>query len=194
VSRFSVVVPWLGLALGLALGCDTVKIPRMPWDRPSIAEAAGPSPMLPLALPKKTLRGEKGDAPLDYPAGFAATIKPDGIVLFPQGGIGKVIGPRIFVSGDPVVALNDAGEVSGSGLKRKYKFTPDGDLLDADGHGIRLLPEGGIRGIGGKYQYKEVMTWKNDGAAAGDWDKSAWRTVALVSLVMIENLVPTAIR
>jgi hypothetical protein len=196
----------LALAALLAACSDLKQITaKMPWDHPSIAEVAPKAPMLPLALPKEALRGEKGPANATYPAGFAVTIKPDGTVVFPEGAPGKIKGASIVVGGSAVATLAENGEVSGSGLKRRYRFAADGDLLDAQGRGLRLSPEGGIRGIGGPWHYKDVMQWsdasaperpaekkmgKNDGP---EWDRAAWRTVAIVSVLMLENLLPEAL-
>ncbi len=182
-----------------------MKLGKMPWDHPSIVEVAPKGPMLPLVSPGETLRGDKGPASAPYPASFGATIKADGTVIFPEGAPGKVRGASIVVGGSPVVTLSADGEVSGNGLKHRYRFAPDGDLLDANGRGLRLAPDGGVRAIGGPYHYKDVMVWagavttstpydKPKGeAAAPSWDRTSWRTVAIVSLLMVENLLPEAL-
>ena len=198
-------------AIGVWLTCSVacaqlseIKMGKMPWDHPSIAEVAPKAPMLPLVAPTDVLKGDKGPASAAYPPSFTATIKADGTVVFPEGAPGKVKGASIVVSGSPVVTLSSDGEVSGNGLKRKYKFAPDGDLLDADGRGLRLSPDGGVRAIGGPYHYKDVMVWagptstpydkpKAATETAATWDRAAWRTVAIVSLLMVENLLPEAL-
>jgi len=188
-----------------ATGCN-LTVPKMPWEHPSIAQVAPPGPMLPLVVPKEPLRGDKGPASARYPASFGVTIKPDGTILFPEGSPGKIKGNGIVVGGSTVATLSDSGEVSGSGLKHRYKFDVDGDLLDAEGRGLRLSPTGGIRSIGGPWHYKDVMQWSELGKAnvvakrdkdeddGPPWDRAAWRTVAIVSLLMVENLLPEALR
>ena len=203
VLRFTLVVACMCTVACAQL--SEIKMGKMPWDHPSIAEVAPKAPMLPLVAPTDVLKGDKGPAGAAYPPSFTATIKADGTVVFPEGAPGKVKGASIVVSGSPVVTLSSDGEVSGNGLKRKYKFAPDGDLLDADGRGLRLSPDGGVRAIGGPYHYKDVMVWAGPTAtpydkpkagteaAAPTWDRGAWRTVAIVSLLMIENLLPEAL-
>jgi hypothetical protein len=163
----------------------------MPWERDRIVDTAPNTPLTPLTTPKWPLRGDRSSALESYPDKYATTIKPDGTVAFPQGTVGKLRGGSILVDGVPVAGVTPLGEVSGSGLKKHYHFTDDGDLLDAEGHGIRVMPNGGIRGVGGKWHYKDVFIWAmTDG---GHWDGTGWRTVALVSLLVIENLLPEAI-
>ena len=188
-----------------ATACAQLKeitMPKMPWDHPSIVEVAPKGPMLPLVISKDTLKGEKGPASAAYPAGFAVTMKADGSIAFPEGSPGKVKGASIVVGGSPVVTLSADGEVAGSGLKHKYRFAPDGDLLDSGGRGLRVSPDGGVRAIGGPYHYKDVMVWSESGKTPYDkkpgedqatWDRATWRTVAIVSLLMIENLLPDAL-
>jgi hypothetical protein len=179
-------------------------VPKMPWDHPSITEVAPPGPMVPLVSPKETVRGEKGAASAKYPATFGVTIKADGTVVFPEGTPGKIKGSSIVVAGATVATLSESGEVSGSGLKHRYKFAADGDLLDEHGRGLRVSPAGGVRGIGGPYHYKDVMQWGEPGKTADKgkmgqddpgppWDRAAWRTIAIVSLLMVENLLPEAL-
>ena len=178
-------------------------MPKMPWDHPSIVEVAPKASMLPLGIPLEPIKGDKGPAPAPYPSSFTATIKSDGTVVFPEGAPGKIRGGSIIVSGSAVVTLTADGEVLGNGLKHKYRFAADGDLLDAEGHGLRLAPDGGVRAIGGPYHYKDVMTWTGptstpydkpkSGEAPATWDRGAWRTVAIVSLLMVENLLPEAL-
>ncbi len=179
-------------------------MPKMPWDHPSIVEVAPKGPIVPLAVPLDVQRGDKGAASAAYPPSFGATIKPDGTVLFPEGAPGKIKGASIVVGGSAVATLSEGGEVAGAGLKRKYRFAPDGDLLDAEGRGLRLSPDGGVRAIGGPHHYKDVMQWSGPagstpydkpkaGEAAPTWDRASWRTVAIVSLLMIENLLPEAL-
>jgi hypothetical protein len=162
--------------------------------RSGAPEPAEATPMLPLSAPPIALRGEKGSAPAPYPSMFAATIKPDGSVAFPDNTSGRIKGASIYVGGSPVATLTEQGEVSGPGLKHKYKFNEKGDLLDPEGHGVRVLPEGGVRGIGGKWRYKDVMVWSPVEADKQRWDHTGWRSVAIVSLVVIENMLPDALR
>ncbi len=192
-----------------ALGCPNLKditTAKMPWEHPSIAEVAPKGPTVPLVAPKETLKGEKGSASANYPATFVVTIKSDGTILFPDSSPGKLKGASIILGGSPVATLSPDGEVTGSGLKRKYKFAADGDLLDPEGRGLRVSPAGGVRGIGGPWHYKDVMVWGEPGKTGTDkskmgssegqasaWDRAAWRTVAIVSLLMVENLLPEAI-
>jgi hypothetical protein len=202
IRRVSRVVLISSLAACAELG--EIRMGKMPWDHPSIAEVAPKAPMLPLVAPSDVLKGDKGPAGAPYPATFTATIKADGTVVFPEGAPGKLRGTSIVVGGGPVATLSADGEVSGNGLKRKYRFAPDGDLLDAEGHGLRLSPDGGVRAIGGPYHYKDVMVWatptatpydkpKPAGEAAPTWDRASWRAVLIVSLLMVENLLPEAL-
>jgi hypothetical protein len=177
--------------LASASACAPGSVPRMPWERERIIDAAPMAPILPLTAPTMLMKGTKGPAPAPYPAQFSATMKPDGWIVFPDGSSGKVQGASIFVAGAPVLTVSKSGDVSGNGLKTKYKFTADGDLLDDQGRGVRIQPTGGVRAIGGKWHYQDVFTWSADG---GEWNKSGWRELAVVSLLVIENLMPEAIR
>jgi hypothetical protein len=162
----------------------------------AIRSGEAPSDATPTSLtpPPIALRGDKGNAPAAYPPTFAATIKPDGTILFPDKTSGKIKGASIYAGRSPVATLNEQGEVSGPGLKYKYKFNDKGELLDPEGHGVRVLPEGGVRGIGGKWHYKEVMVWSPVEPDKQRWDYSGWHSVAIVSLIVIENLLPDALR
>ena len=155
-----------------------------------IAEVA-PAPMVPLSSPKQKMRGEKGNAPATYPPGFGAVVSPDGTIAFPDNTAGKIEGNDISVAGSVVATITEAGEVSGSGLHQKYKFSESGELLDSEGHGVRVSPEGGVRGIGGKWRYKEVMNWTPE---SGKWDYSGWRALTVISLLLVESMTPEAIR
>jgi hypothetical protein len=150
--------------------------------------------LLPLTPPPIALRGEKGSAPAPYPTTFAATIKSDGTVAFPDATSGKIKGASIYVGGSPMATLNEQGEVSGPGLKHKYKFNDKGELLDPEGHGVRLLRDGGVRGVGGRWRYKDVMVWSPVEVDKQRWDHTGWRGVLIVSLVVIENMLPDALR
>ena len=98
------------------------------------------------------------------------------------------------ISDSAVATLSEQGELKGPGLKHTYKFNDKGELLDSDGHGVRVLADGGVRGIGGKWRYKEVMVWAPAHPDEARWDHSGWRAVAIVSLVVIENMLPDALR
>jgi hypothetical protein len=138
--------------------------------------------------------GDRGPAQAPYPATYGASIKPDGTIGFPDNTSGKIKGSSIYVSGAAVATLTEGGEVSGSGLKHKYKFNDKGELLDEAGHGVRVAPQGGVRGIGGKWRYRDVMVWAAVDADKQRWDYSGWRAVTIVSLIVVENMVPDAIR
>jgi hypothetical protein len=137
------------------------------------------------------MRADKGSAPAGYPSEYTASVKPDGKILFPQGTVGHVKDAAIYAGDSVVATLSKDGEVSGKALKHRYHFNRDGDLVDPDGHGVRISPEGGVRGIGGPWHYQDVMVWTREG---GSWQGDGWRTVAIVSLIVIENLLPNAIR
>ena len=171
--------------------CAPGSVPRMPWERERIIDASPMAPILPLAAPIVVMKGVKGPAAAPYPAQFTATVKPDGWIIFPDGSAGKIQGASVLVAGAPVLTVTKTGEVSGNGLKAKYRFTADGDLLDEQGRGVRIQPTGGVRAIGGKWRYQDVFTWSADGGA---WNQSGWRELAVVSLLVIENLMPEAIR
>lgn len=160
-------------------------------SRPTIARES-PSPVVPLASPSHTMKAQRGSAQAPYPNDFAATVKPDGTVVFPQNTIGKVKGPSVFVDGAPVLTVGTDGSVKGPGLKRPYRFAANGDLVDDAGHGVRITSGGTVRGIGGAWRQQDVLAWTVDDGTP--WDKAAWRTLELVALVMIENMLPKAIR
>lgn len=179
---------WLIVALlPFGIGCASLES----VIHPTIVKEAPPSPVVPLAAPSQTMTGQKGDASVTYPADFAATVKPDGTILFPQGTTGKLKGGAIVVDGQPVIVVNDAGEVKGAGLKKRYQFNADGELVDETGHGVRISPKGGVRALGGEWHYQDVFVWSV--AGGGVWDKSAWRTLEIVALVLIENMLPQVI-
>ena len=158
---------------------------------PGIAKVA-PEPMTPVPLPTQTMKGGRGDADAAYPPDFGATVKPDGTILFPQRTTGRIQGSSIMVGNEAVLTVGPDGTLKGVALKHHYAFADDGALLDEDGHGVRILPEGGVRAVGGEWRYQAVFSWKPEG---GDtWDKSAWRTLEIVALVIIENMLPAAIR
>jgi hypothetical protein len=179
---------WMLCALALTLGgCASLDS----MLRPSIVKEAPATPVVPLRAPTQTMAGQKGDAPATYPTDFAATVKADGTIQFPQGTTGKIKGATIVVDGQPVISVGDDGQVKGTGLKKKYRFNGDGDLVDADGHGVRISAKGGVRALGGEWRSQDVFVWSV--AGGGVWDKAAWRTLAIVALVMIENMLPQAI-
>jgi hypothetical protein len=90
------------------------------------------------------------------------------------------------------VSLNDAGEVHGVGLRRTYSFNEKGELVDPDGHGVRVTPEGKVRALGGSIRYADVMVWLPE-ARGERWDYSGWRTISILSLVVLENLLPETV-
>ena len=183
LSRWFVLV----LACAVCVSCAGAMPSYAPWK--GIADVA-PEPMTPLAVPMQRMRGEKGSAPLNYPPDFAASVSPDGTIAFPDNTVGKIEGNEIHAAGAVVATLSPSGEVAGSGLSKKYQFNENGELLDADGHGVRMSPEGGVRGIGGKWKFKDVMTWAPEGEK---WNYSGWRALTIISLIMVENLTPEAL-
>ncbi len=142
-------------------------------------------------MPKQTMKGGKGDAKAEYPSDFSVTVKPDGSVIFPSFTYGRIKGGTLTVGGGTVLTVGDDGEVRGVALKRRYKFKDDGSLVDAEGHGVRMTPAGGIRGLGGSWGWNDVFLWKVDEGRA--WDKSGWRALEIVALVMLESMLPEAV-
>ena len=57
---------------------------------------------------------------------------------------------------------------------------------------MRITPDGAIRTIGGPWKYQSVFAWQTEGGEP--WDRSAWRTLEIVALVVLENMMPNAIR
>jgi hypothetical protein len=178
----------VALSLGALVACEQIQNAIVP---PSMAKLY-PQPVTPLATPTWTMKAAHGDADASYPTDFGATVKGDGTILFPEHVSGRVHGATIVVGGDTVLTVGDDGTVKGVGLKRRYKFGDDGALLDEDGHGVRILPDGRVRAIGGPWRYPAVVVWTVEGG--GDWDKSAWRTLEIVSLILVENMAPAALR
>ncbi len=174
--------------LSWLVACDALQGALQP---PAIAKVA-PEPLTPLPLPTVTMKGGKGAAEAAYPADFAATVKADGTILFPQHTTGRIKGASLQVDGDPVVTVNADGTLKGVALKHHYAFTDDGALLADDGRGVRIGPDGAVRTVGGPWKYQSVFVWQTEGGEA--WDKSAWRTLEIVALVVLENMMPTAIR
>ncbi len=172
----------------LTLGCADLQNAIQP---PTIAKVA-PEPVTPLALPTTTMKGGKGEAEATFPPDFAATVKSDGTILFPQHTQGRVQGASLLVGGEPVLTVADDGSVKGVALKHRYAFSDDGALLDPDGHGVRIAPDGSVRAVGGSWRYASVFAWTSEGGAA--WDRHAWRTLELVALVVLENMMPSALR
>jgi hypothetical protein len=175
------------VALSACLGCATID----GVIRPTIANKAPPEATTPLALPTSTMRGAKGTADAKYPDGFTAVVNGDGSIQFPEQMKGKIQGASILVGGAAVLTVAADGTVKGAGLKGTYKFESDGDLVDANGHGVRISPSGGVRGLGGQWSHQDVFVWSVDGG--GDWDEKGWHTLAIVALVMLENMLPTAL-
>jgi hypothetical protein len=176
------------VAVALVVGCATINEAVSPR---TIAQIA-PEPVTPLPTPTQTMTGGKGDADAPYPQDFAVTVKSDGSIVFPEHTLARIKGSAIYVSGQQVITVGDDGHVAGSGLKHRYKFDADGQLLDDTGHGVGIAPDGGVRGIGGDWQWRTVFAWTPDGG--GGWNKSAWHTLEIVALVMLENMVPRALR
>jgi len=181
-TAFSLVV-----VLACGVGCATID----GVIRPTIANKAPPEYASPLALPTTTMLGSKGSADAKYPDGFVAVVKGDGTIQFPERMTGKIQGGSILVGGAAVLTVGTDGTVKGPGLKGSYKFNAEGDLVDDGGHGVRISPSGGVRGLGGAYKYKDVFTWSVEGG--GDWDEKGWHTLAIVALVMLENMLPSAL-
>jgi hypothetical protein len=176
------------VAVAAAAACSSLKEAVNPR---SIAQTA-PEPASPLTAPTQNMSGGKGDADAPYPSDFAVAVKSDGTIDFPQHTQAHVKGSAILVSGRPVITVADDGGVSGIGLKRRYKFDNHGQLLDEDGHGVVIDADGSVRGIGGDWQYRSVFAWAPD--VGGAWNKSAWHTLEIVALVMLENMLPRAVR
>jgi hypothetical protein len=167
--------------------CDTLQNAIQPA---ALAKTA-PEPLTPVALPTQVMKGGRGAADAAYPADFAATVKPDGTILFPEHTTGKIQGANLLVGGEAVLTINADGSLKGAALKHHYAFTDDGALLAEDGRGVRIDPDGNVRTVGGAWKYQSVFLWTPDGGAT--WDKSAWRTLEIVALVVIENMLPSAI-
>ena len=182
--------PLFFLLVLLCVSCgDGLPLPKYaPWK--SLADLA-PAPPTPLAPPSMRMRGDKGPAPANYPASFGATVTPDGVIAFPDNTSGKIEGANILIGGAIVATASDTGEVAGPGLQQRYKWNDKAELVDAEGHGVRMSPEGGVRGLGGKWTFKDAMVWSTDG---GKWDHTGWRALTIVSLIVIEKLAPEAMR
>jgi len=174
--------------LSWLVACDTIQGAIQP---PAIAKVA-PEPLTPVPLPTVTMKGAKGAAEAAYPADFAATVKADGTILFPQHTTGRIKGASLQVDGEPVVTVSADGTLKGIALKHHYAFTDDGALLADDGRGVRIGSDGAVRTVGGPWKYQSVFVWQTEGGEP--WDKSAWRTLEIVALVVLENMMPTAIR
>src|SRR5215470_5928226 len=71
-----------------------------------------PAPMVPLTAPNQKMKGDKGPAPVNYPASFGAVVSPDGSIAFPDNTAGKIEGGNVYVAGSVVATINDAGDVS----------------------------------------------------------------------------------
>jgi hypothetical protein len=151
-----------------------------------------PEPNTPLSVPTETMTGAKGPASATYPNDYGVTVKSDGSIVFPQHTMGRIKGGTLLVGNDTVLTVSPSGVVKGSALKHTYHFTDAGELVDDSGAGVRISPEGGVRAMGGSWHYQDVMTFTPDGA--GRWDQHAWRTLEIVALVVIENMLPEALR
>jgi hypothetical protein len=157
----------------------------------SVAQTA-PEPLGPLAIPTATMSGGKGDAAASYPPDFSATVKSDGTIVFPQHTVGHVKGASVVIGGSPVLTVDDDGALKGIALKHRYKFDEHGALLDEAGHGVAIQPDGSVRGVGGEWRYTAPFAWSPEGGGA--WDHKGWRVLEIVALVMLENMLPGAIR
>jgi hypothetical protein len=178
-----VVLPASALA-----ACDTIQSAIQP---PAIAKVS-PEPLTPVPVPSQTMKGGRGAADAAYPADFAATVKTDGTILFPEKTTGRIKGADLLVGGEVVLTVNADGTLKGIALKHHYAFTDDGELLAEDGRGVRIGADGAVRTVGGAWKYQSVFSWQTEGGEA--WDRSAWRTLEIVALVVIENMLPSAIR
>jgi len=151
-----------------------------------------PEPNTPLSVPTETMTGTKGPASATYPNDYCVTVKSDGSIVFPQHTTGRIKGSALLVGNDTVLTISPSGVVKGAALKHTYHFTDTGDLVDDTGAGVRISPEGGVRAMGGSWHYQDVMTFSPEGP--GRWDTHAWRTLEIVALVVIENMLPQALR
>lgn len=150
-----------------------------------------PEPNTPLSVPTETMTGTKGPASATYPNDYGVTVKSDGSIVFPQHTMGRIKGSTLLVGNETVLTVSPSGVVKGPGLKHTYHFTDTGDLVDDSGNGVRISPEGGVRAMGGAWRHQDVMTFTPDGP--GRWDTHAWRTLEVVALVVIENMLPQAL-
>lgn len=152
-----------------------------------------PEPNTPLSVPTETMTGVKGAASAPYPSDYGVTVRSDGVIFFPQHTMGRIKGGTLLVGGDTVLTVSPSGVVKGVALKHTYHFTDTGELVDdSGGSGVRISPDGGIRAMGGSWHHTDVMTFTQDGP--GHWDQHAWRTLEIVALVVIENMLPDALR
>jgi hypothetical protein len=150
-----------------------------------------PEPNTPLSVPTETMTGTKGPASAPYPNDYGVTVKSDGSIVFPQHTMGRIKGGTLLVGGETVLTISPSGVVKGAALKRAYHFTDTGELVDDDGNGVRISPDGGVRAMGGPWHHQDVLTFTPDGP--GQWDQHAWRTLEIVALVVIENMLPQAL-
>jgi hypothetical protein len=176
------------LPLSALAACDTIQSAIQP---PAIAKVA-PEPLTPVPVPAQTMKGGRGAADAAYPPDFAATVKADGTILFPEKTTGRIKGSDLLVGGEVVLTVNADGTLKGIALKHHYAFADDGGLLAEDGRGVRIGPDGAVRTVGGAWKYQSVFAWQTESGEV--WDKSAWRTLEIVALVVIENMLPSAIR
>lgn len=176
------------LSLSLALsGC--AELQEAVSSKPLTDTA--PEPNTPLSVPTETMTGTKGDASASYPNDYGVTVKSDGSIVFPQHTMGRIKGSTLLVGGETVLTVSPSGVVKGIALKHTYHFTDTGELVDDSGNGVRISPDGGVRAMGGSWRHQDVMTFAPDGP--GRWDQHAWRTLEIVALVVIENMLPQAL-
>jgi hypothetical protein len=181
-------IPW-ALVYALAPACTPLHDMMSP---PPTVMQTTPEPASPLTLPTVDMNGGRGDADAAYPPDFSAMVKSDGTVVFPQHTQGRIKGASVVIAGNPVLTVNDDGSLKGLALKHKYKFDGSGALLDESGNGVSIQPDGSVRGVGGEWHYKAPFAWTAEGGGA--WDHKGWRTLEIVALVVLENMLPGSIR
>lgn len=175
-------------------GCERFDVPpprvAFPWQ--GIADVAGPSPVTPLTAPTTPMFVQRGRAPLAYPSAFGAAIRPDGTITLPRNGAAHVRGANLVGEASVLLTVSENGVVSGSALKRKYAFNDAGELVDENGHGVRMQPDGRVRALGGSVRHADVMVWLPE-TRGERWDYAGWRTMSIVSLLLLEHLLPETV-
>lgn len=143
--------------------------------------------------PRRAMEAKRGSARAVYPRAYRVSIRPDGQIVFPDGGPGKIQGDAVYVGTSVVARVRPSGDVSGSGLRGTYRFNDRGELIDDAGDGVRILSSGAVVATRGRYRGKEIMAWTSEGEDEAAWDRAAWRTLAVLSLLVIDNLAPQLI-
>jgi hypothetical protein len=176
-------VAWL--VWGALTACDPKGRPL--WkSADTIVEVAPRRAVVPLVLPQRALRGKRASgSPLPN---VSVVLRPDGTLVLPDGGPGRVKSDDVLADSSVLLSVTTRGEVAGPALKRKYRFERDGDLSDADGRGVRVEPSGVVRSL---RTDKILLRWDDDGKTRWDW--AAWRTVAILSVLVTENVAPQAL-